>query len=322
MIKGHGNDLYQYQGIRTDFSSNIATPPDGHKALSAYMTTRLGDAIGRYPEPEAWTLERRLAQSHGINPECVIVTNGATEAIYLVAQAFRLRHVIPTPTFSEYADACRMFTTEDSSRRMLWLCNPNNPDGRVYGREGVERWISEYDMTVTDQSYELYTREPLWCAQEAVSAGNAIVIHSMTKTYAVPGLRLGYIVTAADIAERLRRYMRPWAVSALAIEAGLFLLEHDELTAKPCLDEAQRLRDALRAIDGVSVDPTATSFMLGKAEGITAAELKHRLATEHGMLIRDASNFDGLTPHHFRVAAQTAAENDALVDAIKRIMNA
>ena len=86
MIEGHGDDTYQYEGIRMNFSSNISRHPD-LAALKEHLAKRL-DLIDHYPEPEGWTLESMIAKKLGIPAECVIVTNGATDAIYLVAQAF------------------------------------------------------------------------------------------------------------------------------------------------------------------------------------------------------------------------------------------
>ena len=200
---------------------------------------------------------------------------------------------------------------------MLWLCNPNNPTGEVLSPQELNELVRKYDFVVIDQSYERYTDLPLMTHRGAVRHRRVVQLHSMTKDYCVPGLRLGYIVAAPRLAEKLRRHLRPWAVSALAIEAGKYLLQHDELLARPNLGEAQRLRQQLLQIEGVSVEPTHTNFMLCRLEHGLACNLKDYLAREHRMLIRDASNFRGLTPNHFRIAAQTSAENDSLVRAIK-----
>jgi threonine-phosphate decarboxylase len=148
---------------------------------------------------------------------------------------------------------------------------------------------------------------------------NVIQIHSMTKTYGIPGLRLGFITTNVSFAGVIRQQMRPWSVNALAIEAGKFLMQR----SKPCvpdLQEAQRLYKQLRTIESIKVERTQTNFMLCYIKGHTAAELKDYLIREHGMLIRDASNFRNLTPHHFRVASQTPEENEALVAAIRQFV--
>ena len=147
MIEGHGDDSYKYsRPITANFSSNVYSRVD-LSALKAHLCTRI-DGIGNYPEPEPYTLEACLARHHRLPAEAVCVTNGATEAIYLTAQTFRgTNTAIVQPTFSEYADACRMhghrvtslywFPAESEGYRlpeevrMLWLCNPNNPTGTV-----------------------------------------------------------------------------------------------------------------------------------------------------------------------------------------------
>ena len=324
MIKGHGDDTYQYEGIVSDFSSNICVH-DSHQALMNHLAAH-AELISHYPEPEAWSLEKMIAERHKIDPQQVIVTSGATEAIYLIAQTFGMHPVIPTPTFSEYEDACKMFprsadiidicSKNKKQKTMLWLCNPNNPTGEVYDQLYIDRMMAEYGLVVLDVSYENYTDAHIMNARWGCRTPYSIQIHSMTKSYAVPGLRLGYITAHESLTEQIRRHLRPWSVSALALEAGKFLLEHDELLCKPDLQEAQRLAKELEQIWGVVVTPSQTNYMLCRLVHHTAAELKDYLAREHHILIRDASNFKGLTPHHFRVASQTPAENDALVEAI------
>lgn len=286
----------------------------------AYLATR-PELIGHYPEPEAWSLESIIAEQAGLEPENVIVTNGATEAIYLIAQAFPLHAEIPHPTFSEYEDACKMFPRTDTEHNMLWICNPNNPTGDVYNQSVIDRMLVNYDLLVVDQSYENYTDHFVMNARWAAQLPNLIQIHSLTKTFAVPGLRLGYITAHASLTQHLRRFLRPWSVSALSVEAGKFLMQHEDLRCKPDLNEAQRLRDMLQQIDGILTQETHTNFMLCQFESNhTAADLKDYLACEHHLLIRNASNFRGLTQRHFRVAAQTPAENDTLVAAIKQFV--
>ena len=141
----------------------------------------------------------------------------------------------------------------------------------------------------------------------------------MTKRYAVPGLRLGYVTGAPHLLHRLRTNRMPWSVNQLAIEAGLHLLEHDvpnPLDVASYLQEAARLRSALEALGGLEVWATETHFMLVCLRMGRASALKDYLAGEHGILIRDASNFDGLNEHFFRIAAQSREENDRLVKAI------
>ncbi len=320
MIKGHGDDAYQYQHIEADFSSNIC-PASGHQALMAHLAMR-PELINHYPEPEAWSLEKLIAEHEDLSAANVLVTNGATEAIYLIAQAFPLEADIPRPTFSEYADACSLFPRSDTAHRMVWLCNPNNPTGDVYDQTAIDHLLAHYDLVVVDQSYEQYTDRFVMSASWAARIPNLLQIHSFTKTYGVPGIRLGYVTGNASLISHMRSYLRPWSVSALAVEAGKFLLSDDSLRCRPNLNEAQRLRDRLQQIDGILTQPTHTNFMLCQFEDnrFTAADLKDYLARQHHLLIRDASNFRGLTQRHFRIAAQSPRENEALVEAIKEFL--
>jgi len=316
MIKGHGDDIYQYDGIVSDFSSNICATTS-HQTVMRHLVS-CQQLLNHYPEPEAWSLEAKLAALHKVNKNCIIVTNGATDAIYLIAETFRYKSTIPTPTFSEYEDACSSFEQKED-KTMLWLCNPNNPDGRIYDLDFIKRMESAYDLVVLDQSYEHYTNGQIMSVRDGCKSTHIIQVHSFTKDYAVPGLRLGYITAHESLTAAIRHHLRPWSVSALAIEAGKFLLCHDELVCHPDLVEAQRLRQQLLDI-GIDVMPTQTNFMLCRMEGLDASALKNYLAYHHRMLIRDASNFRCLTPQHFRVAAQTPAENNALVAAIKNFI--
>ncbi len=330
MLNTHGDDLYRYDDIRMNFSSNIYSHADMTE-LKDYLKSKI-DVISSYPEPEPYLLEQLIAGQNNISADNVLVTNGATDAIFIIAQALTRAAVksvaIAQPTFSEYEEACRVagLRTFDYATHpnhpVLWMCNPNNPTAKVCPL-GVMRSLSEKKrLVIVDQSYSEYTDKPLMSPCEAVSRGNVIQIYSLTKTYAIPGLRIGYIVAAAKHIRLLRRYLRTWSVNALAIEAGKWLLTHnvkavDDIVAY--LREAQRLNNMLAQIEGITVFPTETNFMLCRIDvPITAARLKQRLALEHHILIRDASTFTGLDSQYFRVAAQRSDENDALVSAVRR----
>jgi threonine-phosphate decarboxylase len=215
--------------------------------------------------------------------------------------------------------------TRGAGRAMIWLCNPNNPTGGIIPKKTLVKAIKENPETVfvIDQSYGFFTKEDLLTAKEAVGFPNVIQIHSMTKRYAVPGLRLGYITANPALLEKIRAVRMPWSVNALAIEAGMYLCEHPEtgtIDLDALLAETQRLRDALNSILGLTVEPTKTHFFLCHLEKGHAADLKTWLAENHGILIRDASNFEGLDDGHFRIATQTPEENNLLVEAIRQYL--
>ena len=325
MIEGHGDDLYRYDNILMNFSSNIYNGTD-LSALKDYLGSRL-DVMRSYPEPSAASLEQMIARECGISPDEVLVTSGAVDAIYLIAQAYRHEgtcHVMQ-PTFREYEDACRVFGYgEREDGALCWLCNPNNPTGDVMPVDEVLALAEQHRLLIVDQSYEDYTEAPLLQPAHVVGRDDIILLHSMTKRYAVPGLRLGYVTASSSMISRLREQYRPWAINALSLEAGKWLVEQGE-TAIPDLSsylaETQRLRAMLNEIEGIEAQQTQTNFFLCTIHQTTAAELKEYLARKHGILIRDASNFTGLTPHHFRIATQSSAENDALVATIRLFLN-
>ena len=333
MIYGHGDDTYRYgEKVKMNFSSNIYQKADLTE-LKQYLATRL-DAIGNYPEPEPKELEELIAEKLEIPASMVMVTNGANEAIYLIAQLYRgWASVIPQPTYTEYADACRMFdhiisyeSTDELNilpeDRIYWICNPDNPTGNVMLKSLLAYVIKKHPryLHVIDQSYADYTLQPMLKPKELLDCYNVMILHSLSKKYCIPGLRLGYMTASPIIIERLRDIRQPWTVNTLAIEAGKWLIKNDPKVIpdiKDYIAEAQRLHDELQAIDGIMVMDTKTHYMLVNIDWTTSLELKNWLIENHGILIRDASNFHGLDAHCFRVAAQSPEENDALINAIK-----
>lgn len=333
MTYGHGDDKYRYgDRIKMNFSSNIYQRADLTE-LKDYLATRL-DAIGNYPEPEPKALESLIAEKLEISADMVMVTNGANEAIYLIAQLYRhWASVIPQPTYNEYADACRMFGHTISydrndelnilpEDRIYWLCNPDNPTGNVLLKSLITHIIRKHPryLYVIDQSYADYTLQPMLEMKEMLDCYNVMILQSLSKKYCVPGLRLGYLTASPIIIDRLRDIRQPWTVNALAIEAGKWLIENDPKMLpdlKEYLDEAQRVKQELSEIEGLMVMDTQTHYMLVNIDWATSLELKNWLIEHHGILIRDASNFHSLDDHCFRVAAQTPEENDALISAIK-----
>lgn len=332
MLLGHGDDLFRYDGkIKMNFSSNLPGFAD-LTGLKVYLARRL-DIIGAYPEPEATSLETMLADKMGIPQECVMVTAGATEAIYLIAQLFRgWASVIPQPTFSEYEDACQIndhiigHYDDDRERlpdkRVYWLCNPNNPTGYVMLKALMNHLVRQQRkyVFVIDQSYEHYTKKEVLQPMEMLDCHNLILIHSMTKRYCIPGLRLGYVTASPTLISHLRQLRQPWTVNALAIEAGKYLVGNDVEVVpdkQAYLEEAERLHARLSSLPGLRLTDSDANFMLAYLENGSAAHLKQWLVERHGILIRDASNFRGLDHHYFRVSAQTPDEDNALVSAVE-----
>ena len=329
MLHGHGDDIHSYSDIRINFSSNIYSH-FSHQGLYEHLRGSVA-LIANYPEPTASSLEEALTAHNQLRRGEVMVTNGVTDAIYLIARTFHnYPSVITQPTFAEYADACRaahplVADSAESGGRLHWLCVPNNPTGEVTDKTAILTQLrtSCRDIFVIDASYAAYTDTETITAREAVRYTNVLMLHSMTKDYGVPGLRLGYITGDAALLSMLRTRQQPWSVNALAIEAGHYLLAHDSEYSIPVaeiLSERQRMETTFSTM-GIGTHHSDSHMLVCRLPHGTAADLKQYLVTQHGILIRDASNFDTLTPQHFRIAVQTPEENTALIDAVSQWLN-
>lgn len=320
MLHGHGDDKFMYRDIHINFSSNIYNHFN-HQGLFQHLRDSLHLSVN-YPEPTPLSLEKVLAGILCCKPEEVMVTNGATEAIYLIACTFRQYNaIIPQPTFSEYADAC---VENKGNRNLRWFCIPNNPTGEVMPLQQLRQLIANHpeDVFVIDASYASYTTKPYLTVPEALSHDNVIMLHSMTKEYGIPGLRLGYVTANIKLLDLIKAHRMPWSVNALAIEAGHYLLTHREeyhIPAKELIMERQRVEKELQRL-GITTAPSDSHMLLCQLPHGTSAELKRHLAEHHAILIRDASNFQGLGSSHFRIAVQSKEENDILINAIATII--
>lgn len=331
MTDGHGDDLFRYGGkVTINFSTNIPQCVD-HSGLMDHLA-RKGAVFKNYPEPEPLSVEKKLASRHGTDAADIIVTNGATEAIYLLANAWRNgKSAVLAPTFREYQDACRVFGHSVEFIRslddieggcdMVWLCNPNNPTGCVHDRA---RLLAAMDgnpdtVFVVDQAYAAFSVREVLSVGDVMARTNVVMLHSMTKQFVVPGLRIGYAIGAAWILDRMRALRMPWSVNSIAIEAAHYLLDNSSdyvFDALSLHSEAERVSSALVRL-GMEVPATDCNFLLARLALGTSAELKRWLMENHGFLIRDASNFEGLTTRHFRVAVQSRDENNKLIKALE-----
>ena len=305
MTYEHGADAFRYGGkVKIDFSSNVYCGAD-LSALKEHLMERF-DVVGRYPEPQPFELEKLLARHLGVPDNSVMVTSGANEAIYLIAQLYRgWASIIPQPTFSEFEVACKAFghlISYDSNDelellpddRIYWLCNPNNPTGNVLMKSLVNHIIRQHPryLYVVDQSYADYTLSHTLEPKEMADIFNVMLIHSLSKKYCIPGLRLGYIYSSPIIINRLQDIRQPWTVNAMAIEAGKFLIENDAKMIpdlEAYLLETKRLWKELSGIEGLMVMETGTNFMLVNMDFAETIDLKNWLLDTHGILIRDAS---------------------------------
>ncbi|MEK7235175.1 MAG: threonine-phosphate decarboxylase CobD [Nitrospirota bacterium] len=350
----HGGNVYKVareQRIPVDrimdFSASInplGFPHVGLRAISSALKQ-----IVHYPDPDCWKLRQVLAQQCGVDPDLILVGNGSTELIHLLPRALAIKSaLIMGPTFEEYARALMdagssvqyVHATQEERFRpplkeVLWqlsakrsrfdavfLCNPNNPTGLVMNRLAVRELAEAVDRQqgwlIVDEAFIDYCQ-----SQSVVSLlsehPRMIVLRSLTKFYAMPGLRIGYLVGASKVVDRLKDRQPPWSVNSLAQEVSLAVLRDHAYATKSCSfmkSERSRFMRALRSLSGLRVYPSAANFVLIELPAATCAgEVTERLASER-LLVRDCSALPGLTTQMIRVAIRTAKENRRLLAAL------
>lgn len=336
MIQGHGDDGYLFdQQVKADFSSNV-----WYGGLQAGLKEHLSNKISgidHYPDAGAIKLQALLENQASLPAGSILVTNGGTEAVYLVAQAFTgATTTVVVPTFSEYEDACKLYRHQvqylqwdklrpDTSftTDLVFICNPNNPTGQALDEKALQQLIlhNKHTVFIIDEAYIQFTLDAVTMLPHLHRLPNVLVLRSMTKTCCIPGLRLGYVAARKQLLDRVRVFRMPWSVNSLALEAGYYILEHPEqftISAGSLLQETFQLWEAIRKMPEYKVHASHTHFFLFETLTGTAAGLKAWLMERHGLLIRDASNFYGLEPGHCRVACRSAADNKLLITALRQ----
>jgi len=330
-----------------DFSASINPlgPPTGVRGA----VTSAFDRLVHYPDSTAAELRDALARRHGLLPGTVCVANGSTELIYLVPRLARGgRGLIVAPPFSEYAKSLSRaglevdyldlspsdgfaLSLDTLDRRLadgydlLFLANPGNPTGALIPRKDIVEIVrlcrSRGTLLVLDEAFIDFCEEESATALVAQGDG-AVVLRSMTKFYAIPGLRLGYAVGSETVIARLAALREPWSVNTLAQAAGLACLADSDYPARTrSLVEAERARLAagIGVLPGLTVYPSAANYLLVRIDaGPTARELAARLLAER-VLVRDCSSFRGLSDRFFRVAVRGAGENGRLLELLGKV---
>ncbi|MDR2534163.1 MAG: histidinol-phosphate aminotransferase family protein [Tannerellaceae bacterium] len=336
MLFGHSDDFYNYsQEVKINFSSNVWKGVNLDK-LHLHLQESF-KRISRYPEPDASSLKRLLARRFELKDEQVVAVGGSTAAFYLLAQAWRGgKSTILTPSFGEYESACLMhdheltfFPSADGLANLslkgqdfCWIGNPNSPDGRLFSRTEMLKLISANKHTtfVVDQAYAAFTTEDQLKPSDLKAHRNLVLVRSLSKAYNIPGLRVGYIAASTGATKEINKYLIPWSVNVLGIEASKYILIHPAQFTLPIRKWQRDTGDLifqLNKLDGLEVQPTSTTFFLVRLKKGTAPALKDYLMKSHGILIRDASNFRGLDESCFRICSQSNDSNLLLVNAIR-----
>ena len=355
---GHGGNIYAAARELSlppsrllDFSASI-NPLGPSKRVFRAAASAL-PLTCHYPDPDCRELVKALASRWALAGNHFVIGNGSSELIHLLPRALAIRHaLILGPTFSEYARALsvqgsrvtylhatrtdgyqipltqarKALCTNKSRFDALFLCNPNSPTGQVVSTKDVlaladvaarrKVWV------VVDETFADY------CEAHSVLSAVArnprlLVLRSFTKFYALPGLRVGYLAGPLEVVTGIRRFQAPWSVNVLAQTAAQAALEdrrHAQRSLAFMHRERARLTEALGAIPGLHVFPSAANFLLVELPPSMPAAHVVQALRQQGLLIRNCSAIPGLNGRTIRVAVRTTAENRRLVTVLRRIV--
>ncbi len=352
-MEPHGGNIYRTgkeYNIRKediiDFSSNIN--PLGISKMLRKEIIRNMNSLQSYPDPDYTDTRSALALYNNTGIDNVLIGNGATELIFLFARSFKPKTaLILSPTFIEYSmalsragaklthyrlkeeegfrpDIERLKKELDKGYELLVICNPNNPTGVFVKEESLRKIIEHANKKNTtvmlDESFIEFVDPSLAVVHTRLfkEYKNVFILRSLTKFFAIPGLRLGYALNFnRDFAAKIRKNMEPWTVNLFADIAGRVLFrdrDYMEKSFKLIDKEREFLFNSLRAINWLKPYEPAANFILARIlGGFTSSVLKEELI-RHNILIRDASNFKFLNNEFIRIAVKDRENNRFLVN--------
>lgn len=340
----HGGYFGKQRNV-LDFSVNL-NPLGFPEAARDFMFKEL-QRLEHYPEPYSIEARTALAEKLSVNSEQVIMGNGATELIYLFARTIKARKVLLLqPTFNEYERAFLQygatcihhilhpddgFTLKfeqmkadilEHKPEVVVLCNPNNPTGSYLEKEKIEQMIRLLSTfggyLMIDESFYEFEDQPT--ALSLVTEENLFLIRSMTKFYAIAGIRLGYGIGHINLIHKLNTYKEPWTMNAFASHMVPCLLEDKNYslqTRKWYQQEKVWFRDQLNSISFLKPFETYANFFLCHTK-LENQKLLPRLM-ESGIYIRTCEDFIGLENNYIRLALRSHQENERLLFELRSI---
>jgi len=330
----------------------IANPYYPTPGMLEDLQRSLPNLIKSYPSSNPLMSQKHLAAVLGVDPERLIIGNGATELISLIDMTLIDRIAVPIPTFGEYIEKMKdlrnaeLFPLDPNDRYQLrlndylaWVhqrklesllvINPGNPTGQFIPLEEMLDFLHrarDLQLVIVDESFIDFAGDPVPSLLPlADQFTNLLIVRSMSKHCGVPGLRLGYCYSAnLYILNRLRRFVPTWNLNTLAQYFLSQLPANDAAYhqgRKRLIDDMHYLQENLRTVPNLEVYPTGANFVLFKIKnGMDATELQAKLLEEHGMYVRDCSNKLGMDSFHIRVASQGRKNDARLVEALRTLL--
>ncbi|MFC5449550.1 threonine-phosphate decarboxylase CobD [Paenibacillus aestuarii] len=344
---GHGGDLWTAEETFgrpkeqfLDFSSNMN--PLGPPAIVADIFREHWRDIVKYPDPAVRELRHKLAHRYKVPVESILVGNGAAELIDLTVRVLKPGvTALARPSFSEYEEAVvktggrihevplherhsYVLQADDAENAcqasdLLFLGHPNNPTGRLIPKPLLDHLAKSSRQLVIDEAFMDFVphEEQVSMLQRAASSRNVFVIRSMTKFYAIPGIRLGFMVAHPDWIKRIKALQVQWSVNDIAQRIGCGVLDDEgfEQESRRWLETEKSWLIGELAGLGLDVVPSEVNFVLfafPASMGITVKQAQLYMGRQ-GILIRDASLFAGLNERYVRVAVRLREDNERLI---------
>jgi threonine-phosphate decarboxylase len=331
--------------VRLDCSSSINPLGTPKKAIAAVKMSA-NSLMQTYPDPECRELKKSLSRYLGIDSEWVTLGNGAIEIIYWFAHtttSVRGRVVIPIPTFCEYEVASQKVGAEvtfvplnsfdlDTDKIIektrgadaVFLCNPNNPTGMLATKQ-IMKIIENIDSStkiLLDECFiELADNPEANTMIDQISEfDNLVILRSLTKSFGLAGLRVGYSVCNPTLAKKLSSNKIPWNVNSLAQVAGVAALrERRYLSKARALIKKERrfLHDNIDKLESFHPIRSDSNFFLVHLQGRNSTQFRDRLLKNSGVLVRDCSTFTGMGAQYIRIAIKKHSENMLLLKALE-----
>lgn len=328
-----------------DFSSNICplgTPLSVKKSIKKNI-----DKIKNYPDSNSSSVISSLKNYTKLEKSNLIVGNGAIEIIYNFCFAFLSKDtkvLIPIPTFQEYETAAKLnnckisyFKTMDLSENLeefiskipkngcVFICNPNNPTGKLLKKNQLLKIIKEAKKLSTFVFVDECFIEMVPESNESIlpyvkKFDNLFILRSLTKSFALPGIRIGYAASSKQIIKVLQKIKIPWSVNSLAQDAANIALKNKTHLVKSnsiIKKELNYLTNKISKLDGYDCNKSSTNFILIKTKNDSTSLQKKLLGKK--ILIRDCKNFRGLNNHYIRIAVKSHKDNLKLVKALETV---
>ena len=355
-ISRHGGNLFQEaykRGSRAnnflDASASLVPFPPPRELREVLIKALASPVITSYPDRTHFALRQSIANWHNVDPDMVFPGNGAAEINTWSAREASCIGLsgLPTPGFSDYQRALKCWEASYvdiplkltwsadspqtfpliSNAKVLWITNPHNPTGQLWSRNSLEPLLNQHRLVICDEAFlplvphgEHQSLIPLINKYE-----NLVVIRSLTKLFAIAGLRLGYAISSPKRLQQWYEWRDPWPVNGLAVTAGEMLMNNQQIMRRQMNKiqswvhtEGPWLHSKLNSLPGILSHPSSTNFQLIESKE-PLLEVREQLA-KRKILVRDCRSFSTLGPNWLRISLQTRSDNKKIFLSIKDIL--